>query len=39
MNERRSSRWKDLSRADRISFLVVGIGIVVINAVLISLLF
>jgi len=37
--ERRSFNWRDLKRADRISFLVVGIGIVVVNGILIGLLF
>lgn len=39
MKERRSHKWSELNQADRISFLVVGIGIVVINVILIGLLF
>lgn len=39
VKERLSQKLAALSQADRISFLVVGIGIVVINAILIALLF
>ncbi len=39
VKERLSEKLAALNRADRISLLVVGIGIVVINAILIGLLF
>lgn len=39
MKERSWKRWEELSRADRISFIAVGIGIVIIDALLIALLF
>lgn len=39
MKEDRSSRWGELRQADRISFVAVGVGIIIVNVILIALLF
>ncbi len=39
VNERRAGGWSGIRKADRIAILMVGAGIVVINALLIALLF
>lgn len=39
VDERRSGGWSGLRKADRIALVMVGVGIVVINAILIALLF
>jgi len=39
VNKRRAGGWSGLRKADRIAILMVGAGIIVINAILIALLF